>query len=240
MTGASVRRFWTTAGVASAADGFAIALDGRPVCTPARRPLVVPTGILAEAIAAEWDAQGETVDPRAMPMTRMANSALDKVAPQRRAVADLVAAFGETDLVCYRAEGPEELTSRQAAAWDPLLDWARDVIGAELAMTRGVMPRAQPTEATTALAAEVHRQPAFALTGLHDLVHLSGSLVIGLATLAHARPADALWEASRIDEAWQAERWGHDAEAGREAMARRGAFLDAARFADLAGRSGDG
>jgi len=233
VAGWKAKRFWKTASAAEAPGGFAVTLDGRPVRTPAKAPLVVPGRALAEAIAQEWEAQGDTVVPATMPLTRAANSAIDKVAPQFAEVAALVAAYGESDLICYRATHPEGLVARQAEAWDPLLDWAARHLDAPLVAVAGVLPEAQPAASVAALAAQVHALSPFALAALHDLVGLSGSLVIGLAAAAGWEPPEALWERSRVDEDWQAAEWGADAEAAAASAARRSAFLDAARFHQL-------
>lgn len=227
------RRFWTSAQVAPEAGGYAIRLDGRPVKTPAKARLILPTQALAQEIAAEWDAQQDRVRPATMPLTRAANSAIDKVAPNMAGVADEVAGYGAHDLLCYRAEGPQALAARQAGAWDPLLDWAERELGARLRVTRGVVPVSQPGPSLARLADHVRARPAFELTALHDLVALSGSLIIGLRALHPGAGLDALWRASRIDEEWQIENWGEDDEAAAAATARRRAFEDAARFFEL-------
>ena len=233
MTEWKARRFWQSATAVPGENGYGIRLDGRPVKTPGKSDLVVPTEALAQAIAAEWDAQDGTIDPRGMPFTRMANSAVEKVAPQRTEVAEMLLGYGDSDLLCYRADGPEELIDRQAAAWDPLLDWADATLGARLIPVVGVMHRPQPAAALAALRPPVEAMSAFELVGFHDLVALSGSLVIGLAAAAdHATP-DALWRSSRIDETWQAEQWGIDAEAAVLAEAKRQEFLQAHRFLGL-------
>lgn len=227
------KRFWKTVAVADATEGFAIALDGRKVRTPAKRAFAVPSRALAEAIAEEWQAQPETMDPASMPLTRYANSVIDGVASQRAEVVGMVAAYGETDLLCYRAEHPDPLIERQALAWDPLLDWARDRYGAPLLLASGVMPVSQPEASIAALRAAVEAHDDYELAALHDLVALSGSLVLGLAVSdARLGGADA-FDLSRIDEVWQQEQWGLDAEA--EAVATRKArdFADAARFMAL-------
>ncbi|WP_118133764.1 ATP12 family chaperone protein [Oceanicella sp. SM1341] len=221
------KRFWKAAGVAEAEGGHAITLDGRPVRTPAKAALVLPTRALAEAVAAEWDAQGETVDPASMPLTRLSNTTLDRVGPAHDEVALMVAEYGGTDLLCYRAESPEALAARQAAAWDPLLDWAEATYGARLAPVAGVMHVAQPPEALARLAAAVAGHPPFRLTALADLVSLSGSLVIGLAVAEGHLSAEAAWPLSRIDEDWQSEQWGSDDEAEAQAALKRADFLRA-------------
>lgn len=233
-----VKRFWREACVSSAATGHSIALDGRPVKTPAKAALIVPTRALAEAIAAEWNAVAERLDPNLMPLTRSANAAIDKVARQRGEVAEMIAAYGDTDLLCYRATAPEELVQRQAEAWDPLLDWADSALGARLVAVGGVIHAPQAPAALANLRARVEGLDDFTLTALHDLVALSGSLVIGLAALEGWQTPEALWEISRVDEIWQAELWGADAEAERLSAIKREAFLHAhALFSLISGDS---
>jgi chaperone required for assembly of F1-ATPase len=185
------------------------------------------------ALAAEWRAQGDVVDLAAMPVTRAANTAIDKVAAHRAGMMEALAAYGETDLLCYRAEEPDALTQRQAQGWDPLLDWAHETLGARLVPVVGVMPQRQDEVALARLAAEVAAMDAFALTGFHDLVTLSGSLVLALAVVRRRLSAAEAWDLSRIDETHQAEIWGRDREAEHAAMIRRDAFLAADRFFSL-------
>lgn len=230
-----LKRFWKAAGADTDPGevGYRVLLDGRPVRTPAKALLAAPTRAMALAIAAEWDAQEAEIDPTTMPMTRAANAAIDKVAVQRAEVADMLAAYGDSDLLCYRAEAPEELVARQAEAWDPALDWAAAELGARLEVFVGVIHAPQPPEALARLAREVHGLTAFQLAAFHDLVSLSGSLVLGLAAARGWREADALWAMSRIDETWQEEQWGYDEEAAEAAEVKARAFLDAKRFFDL-------
>ncbi len=230
MTEWATKRFWTAATVTEGDAGYGIALDGRAVKTPAKVPLAVPTRALAAAIAAEWDAVDEGIDPRAMPMTRSANAAIDKVAHQHAEVADMIAAYGGTDLLCYRATNPQELILRQSEEWDPLLDWADSALGVRLRPVAGIMPEAQDPAALDALRARVHAHDPFALTALHDLVALSGSLIIGLAATQNAQDIRALWQTSRLDEAWQAEMWGADEGAEEMAAVKRAAFIHAREF----------
>lgn len=232
----ALKRFWKAAEVALEADGYTVTLDGRGIRTPAKARLVVPTEALAQAIAAEWQAQDAKVNPATMPFTRMTNSALDKVAPQHAEVAGMLADYGDSDLLCYRAQAPEALVERQRAAWDPLLDWAEEVYGARLAPVAGVMHRPQDADAVARLSREVHAQTAFQLAAFHDLVSMSGSLVIGLAVVRGARSAEEAWTLSRIDEHWQQEQWGADEEASEIAGAKRGEFIHAAVFHALASR----
>ncbi len=232
MSGWAKRRFWTEVAVAQADDGFTIALDGRPVRTPARAPLAVPTRALADRIATEWRAQEQMIDPGAMPATRAANAAIDKVRGQHAEVAAMIAAYGDADLICYRAKAPEGLVAAEAAAWDPLVDWAAARFEARLTVCAGVIHHPQPPEALHALRAPVTAMSAFELTALHDLVSLTGSLVIGLAAAEDRDTPGALWAASRIEEEWQIAQWGEDAEARTMTEARRRAFLEAKAFLD--------
>ncbi len=201
----AARRFWTRARVAEVPGGHEVRLDDRALRTPLRSPLVLPTVAMAEAVAAEWDAAGERIDPLAMPVTRSANSAVDKVAPQREEVIGLLAEYGATDLLCYRADGPAPLIERQMAAWDPLLAWAEDAHDARLRCAVDVMPIAQDATAMARLRAPLEAADSFALTAFHDLVSISGSLVIALAVAQGALRVEAGWDASALDEAWQRE-----------------------------------
>jgi len=225
------KRFWTQAKPEADASGagWTVTLDGRLVKTPGRSTLIVPTRAMADAIAAEWNAQGERIDPFTMPATRAANSAIEKVAPQREAVIDALAEYGASDLLCYRADAPQLLVARQVEAWDPLLAWAKAALGAELKPVTGVMFVAQSTEALAALRAPLAAATDFELAALHDLIMLSGSLVIGLKAREVSDPGP-LWEASRVDETFQADEWGYDEEAVAAAEAKRAAFVAAHRF----------
>lgn len=230
----AAKRFWSGVEVVAEGGGFGLRLDGRALRTPAKAALRVPTGAMAEAMAEEWRAVGEVVDPLAMPVTRAANAAVDKVAPRPEAVVEELAGYGASDLLCYRAEAPDGLVARQAEAWDPLLGWAERAHGARLSVTAGVMPMTQDPDALDRLAAPLRRTGPFALTALSDLVALSGSLVIGLAAVSPDWEAEDLWDRSRIDEAWQEEVWGRDEEAAEAVALRRRDFLRAARFHGLA------
>lgn len=224
------KRFWAGA---SAGDNGAILLDGREIRTPAGAPLRAPTHSLAEAAAEEWNAQTGPIDPAKMPLTRALNSAIDRVTPQRFEVVEIVAAYGASDLLCYRADRPETLVGRQAAAWDPLLEWAETRYDASLNLAVGVMHVAQPEASVAALKAAVAAYDAFALTALYDLVALSGSLILGLAVADERLTAANAWTTSRIDEEWQAEQWGGDAEAEGAAAIKFADFEAAARFMTL-------
>lgn len=228
MSDWAAKRFWSDVSVEHDAGGIGIRLDGRVVKTPAKAALIVPTRPLADAIAAEWDAVDGAVDPNVMPFTRSANAAIDKVAVQFDEVAQMLSEYGGSDLLCYRADGPDGLERRQAKTWDPLLDWADEKFGARLIPTAGIMPVAQSPDAVKFIAAPLFAATAFELTALHDLVALSGSLVIALAVAQGRLSADAAWSVSRLDEEWQAEQWGVDEDAAQSAEIKRVAFVHAA------------
>jgi chaperone required for assembly of F1-ATPase len=234
MSDWKAKRFWKAAHVVEGEGGYAVALDGRAVKTPAKRTLQVPTRAMAQAIAHEWDAQLGIINPHTMPVTKTANAAIDKVSVQHAEVADMLAAYGDSDLLCYRAENPEELVMRQAAQWDPMLDWAARALGARLEARTGVMHVGQHPDAVATLSRQTHALDAFELAAFHDLVSLSGSLVLGFAVLKDAKPAEALWEISRLDESWQIEQWGADEDATALAALKREAFLHARRMIELA------
>jgi len=235
MTGWSARRFWTDVTLRAEDAGFAVLLDTRPVRTPLKAPLVLPTEALAQAVAAEWRAQTGIVAPATMPFTRTANSAIDTVLPQKDAVVAMLAAYGETDLICYRATGPDDLVARQAAGWDPLLDWSASALQARLRVTEGVMHVDQPPSSLAVLAGHLRALSAYQLAAFHDLVAISGSLVLALAVSRGRLGADEALTLSRIDETWQAERWGEDGEAAEAAALKRTDFLQADRFFALCG-----
>ncbi|MGP9790791.1 ATP12 family chaperone protein [Roseinatronobacter sp. NSM] len=230
MSGWVKKRFWTDASVVSTNDGFTVTLDGRSLKTPAKAPLNVPTRAIADLIAQEWRAQGDVIKPESMPATRAANAAIDKVRGQKAEVTEIITAYGDSDLVCYRAEAPQELVNREAQAWDPLIDWAAHRYGVRPVTYTGIMHAPQPSALLSSMHADVDRLSAFELTAFHDLVSMSGSLIIGLATLDQFATAPELWAASRVDEDWQIEQWGADDEASALAAGREAAFLDAARF----------
>lgn len=227
------KRFWTAATVETVQNGYTVALDGRAVKTPAKALLVVPTLGFAQAVAAEWDAQEEAIDPLSMPFTRSANAAIDKVAHQKAEVADMLAAYGDSDLLCYRADHPDALVARQSEQWDPLLDWAAEVLSARLEPRQGVMHIQQSPEVLQVLSKRVHTMSVFELAGFHDLVSLSGSLILGFAAALNVHSAKAIWEISRLDEIWQAEEWGKDEEAEAAAAIKEAAFIHAKQVFDL-------
>ena len=227
------KRFWKSATVVAVDGGHTVHLDGRPVKTPSKAGLIVPTAAMAAAMAAEWDAQVELVDPRTMPVTRCANSAIDKVRVQHADVAAMLAEYGDSDLLCYRAADPEGLVQRQAEGWDPVLEWAEKELGVRLRVAQGVMHVKQDPAALKRLREELDAFDEFALTAVHDLISLSGSLVLALAVTRNALLPEDAWTLSRIDEHWQIEQWGADEDANADEMIKRAAFLDAMRFYQL-------
>ena len=223
--------------MAEAAAGYAIELDARPIKTPVRATLAVPTRKLAEAVAAEWQEQGETIDPRSMPLTGLANAAIDRVAPDPAAFAAGLAQFGESDLLCYRAEGPAPLVARQADHWDPVLAWARRRYDVELKVTVGVIHQKQPEATVARLARAVAARSPFELAGLSPLVTVSGSLIIALALAEGELDVEQAWAAAIVDDQWQAEKWGEDAEAVHALANRRQDFAAGARLLELLDQS---
>ena len=228
-----MKRFWTDVSVEQDGEGWSIRLDGRPVRTPARAPLIVPNQALAEAIAEEWRSVEGEIDPRAMPLTGLANAAIDRVAPDRQAFAQGLARYAEADLACYRADNPRELVERQALAWDALLGWARRRFDVDFATTAGVTHVDQPSATVERLGHAVAALDAFRLAGLSPLVTIGGSLVAALAVLEKAMTAEEAWDAVSVDDRWQVEQWGADAEAEAAIENRRRDFLAAARFLEL-------
>ena len=228
-----MKRFWKDVSVEREGGGWGIRLDGRPVKTPARVALAVPTERLAEAIAEEWRSVGDTIDPRAMPLTGLGNAAIDRVAADRQAFADGLARYAEADLACYRAEGPQGLLDRQEKSWDDLLGWARRRYDVDFATTTGLTHVTQPAATVERLGHEVSALDAFRLAGLSPLVTIGGSLVGALAVLEKAMTPEQVWDAVSLDDQWQLERWGSDAEAEAALENRKRDFLAAARFLEL-------
>jgi len=230
-----VKRFWREAQVVEQEDGFEIALDDRSVRTPGKRTLVVPSRALADALADEWNAQGDTVKPDEMPLTRYANSAADGVILRRAEVIEEVVRYGASDLVCYRATEPPELVERQSVGWQPLVDWIASDFRIRLQIVSGVLPVAQSQATIDAFHVAVSAFDNFPLTGLHAAAAACGSLVIALALARGRLDAKAAWSLSQLDETYQIERWGEDDEAA-DRRARLMADIDAAsRFMALGG-----
>jgi chaperone required for assembly of F1-ATPase len=220
---AAAKRFYDHAGAEPAGNGaWTVVLDGRPVKTPRGRTLTLPNHALTVAVALEWDEQTDAIRPDSMPLTQLAVTALDRMEADRAEVVASLAAYATTDLVCHRATGPEELVLREEAQWQPLLDWAEEAFDARLTVTTGVLPVEQPAEAVEALCAAVAELDAFELAVLGTVTPASGSLIIGLAFVAGRLDVDGVLEAAFVEETYQAEQWGEDA----EAAARHDAIAD--------------
>ncbi len=214
-----MKRFYKDVSVAPVDGGFGVLLDGKPVKTPGRNPLALPTEKLANAIAAEWRGQGEEVIATSMPLLRLANTVIDGVANSRDAVIDAILRFGENDLLCYRAHQPPELAARQRAGWDPWLDWAQQRFGAQMTVAQGLTHVDQPAEALASLRGALETFDAFTLGGLHVIASITGSTVLALAVAEGEISTAQTFALSRIDEAYQAEKWGEDAQAAKRAAA---------------------
>lgn len=212
-----MKRFWSDVTV----DDGAVFLDGRPLRTPGRAALQIASPLLAAAIADEWRAVDGDIDPRAMPLTGLVNAAIDRIAPDPVAFAAGLARYGETDLLCYRADAPQPLIARQAAAWDPLLAWAQQRYDVHFVVTTGIIHRPQPEATVKALAAAVAACRPLELAALTPIVTVTGSLIVALALLEGVIDGDRGWQAARIDDDWQAEQWGEDDLATRTATAHR-------------------
>jgi chaperone required for assembly of F1-ATPase len=230
---APLKRFWTTAEASAAEGGWQVALDGRPLRTPLRRPLVAPQQALAEAIAAEWAAVEAEVTPGSMPLTGLANAAVDIVGDDIEAFAGSLALYAGSDLLCYRADGPSALVARQAARWEPVLKGLEARHGLLFRRTAGVMHVDQPPETLAAIKARLADLSAFELAALQPMVTIGGSVALALAHLDGALEADDAFAASALDEDWQAEQWGADGDAAAARARRLQEFLAAARFLAL-------
>ena len=225
----AAKRFWKDVAIE---DG-AIRLDGRVLKTPARAELVLPTDALARAVADEWRAVEGTIDPRAMPLTGLANAAIDRIGPDSATFAAGLGRYAEGDLLCYRADHPTELIARQGEAWDPPLDWARSRYDVDFRVTAGILHVAQPADTVRRLAAAVAARDAFHLAGIAPVITLSGSLVLALALAEGAMTEQDAWDAAELDDLWQAEQWGEDAFATAAREDKRRDFRAAARFLAL-------
>jgi chaperone required for assembly of F1-ATPase len=212
------KRFYVKAGVVESPDGFAITLDDKPIRTPSGRPMVAPSRDIADAIATEWDAQQEIIDPVTMPLTRFANS-VDAVVDRAEAVADDVAKYFGSDLLFYRAGHPEALVAREAAHWDPIVFWAADALGAHFILAEGIVHIRQPDSAIAAARAALPSDP-WSIAALHVVTTLTGSALLGLALMRGAIDQDKVWTAAHVDEDWNAEKWGVDDEVAARRAAR--------------------
>ena len=230
-----MKRFYETVDVAPGDGGTAVHLDGRPARTPRERPLALPSRALAEAVAREWSGQGADIDLSAMRLTRLANTAIDRVADDREAVVSEILRYGETDLVCYRADRPADLRRAQCAAWDPLVAWMRERHGVALDVTDGILPVPQPPGSLARIRELVAVQRDFPLTAMHAVAGICGSVVLALALAWGRISAAEAWEASRLDENRQLETWGRDGQAEARGAELRADLEAAAAFMALAG-----
>lgn len=235
------RRFYKTVSVeradapAEASPVFRILLDGRPIKTPRKRLLALPKEALAAAIADEWMAQGDDIEPASMPLTRIANAAIDAVSDHMAEVMADIVAYSGSDLLCYRAEGPRDLAWRQAEAWDPVLQWVVEALGARFVLAHGVMPIEQPASARAAVAAALTPFGPFGLAAVHVLTTLTGSALLALAHARGRLSAGEAWAAAHVDEDYQIELWGTDVEASERRRQRRSEFEAASRTLSLSG-----
>jgi chaperone required for assembly of F1-ATPase len=233
MMAAPAQRFYKTVSVAGTKAPFAVRLDERPLRTPLKRALELPTGALAQAVATEWEGQAEKIEPHTMPLTRLANTALDRVEPDRDRIINEIVDFAGSDLVCYRAGEPLGLVERQAKAWRPVLDWARSALGAEFQVTEGVVHVRQPDAVLQATRHYLAQKSSWDLTAIHNITTLTGSALIAAMACANAVPASEAWTAAHVDEDWQIEHWGWDEEARHRRNHRRREFDTCLRFCEL-------
>ena len=225
------KRFYERVEVAEAEDGFRVLLDGKPVRTPGRAFLTMPTEAAARLVAEEFDAQGQTLDIPAMPVLRLANTALDGVAQDPQAVLEDILRYASCDLVCYRADGPDGLVARQAECWDPVVDWARATLSARMVLAEGVMHVDQPREAIAAIGIHMKaRSEPFRLAALHVMTSLTGSALLALAVDTGELSAEEAWAAAHVDEDWNIAQWGEDAEARAMRLAKHRDMIGAARL----------
>lgn len=225
-----MKRFFSAASAGKADHGHQVFLDDKAVRTPAGSLLALPTSALADAIAQEWEACGDVIKPADLPLTQLANSALDRTAPNPAAVQEAICAYVDTDLLCYRAEAPDTLVAAQSKHWDPPLKWLGDTHGVFLTPTTQLMGHRQPEQAAAKVGVLVADVEPFALTALHQLTVLTGSAVLALAFAGGFAGAQPIWDAATVDERYQAERWGEDAEAADALEKKRADYLAAATF----------
>jgi chaperone required for assembly of F1-ATPase len=223
------KRFYKDVAVRDEGSGAALLLDGKPVQTPAKKPLVLPSRALAEAVAEEWRAQGERIDPATMPLTKLANSAIDGVAGREQAVIDDIMNHAASDLVCYRAPAPQGLVEAQAQHWDKVLAWAKDALGAPLKLGEGVVHVAQPQASLDRLKQAFEGRDVFSLAALHVMTALTGSALLALAVALGRMTPEEAWDAAHVDEEWQISQWGEDTEAAARRANRLRDFAAAAR-----------
>lgn len=230
------KRFYSAVSVEEDAGAFAVRLDGKPVRTPGRAVLALPTAAAAQLVADEFDAQAEVINPVSMPVLRLVNTAIDGVAADPQAVIEDVLRFAASDLLCYRADSPEGLVARQNAAWDPVIDWARTKLGARFNLAQGVIHVEQPREAIAAVGLHLNRRPeALRLAAIHGMTSLTGSALLALAVDAGEMSVEEAWAAGHVDEDWQIDHWGQDSEAVARRAFRKRDMLAAAMLIEAIG-----
>ena len=228
------KRFYQEVAIEDKGDGAAsLRLDGKPVRTPGKAPLVLPNRKLADAVAEEWRAQGERIDPATMPLTKLANSAIDGVRGREEAVVDDIMAHAGSDLLCYRAEGPEGLVAAQGTHWDPVLAWAKAALDAPLVLGKGVVHVVQPESSLARIKQELKGRDAFSLAALHVMTQLTRSALLALAVALRRLTPEEAWKAAHVDEDWQVNLWGEDADAAARRENRRRDFDASARLLTL-------
>lgn len=225
------RRFYKDVSVT---DDLAIALDGRPVKTPLKAPLRLPTRALADAVAAEWAGQGEEIKPATMYLTKLANTAIDRVGIHREAIESEVLDYANSDLVCYRTDRPPDLVALQLRNWNPIVDWARTDLDAPFEVTSGIIHLPQPEAALSAFSMALKSLSDFELSAFYTIMTLTGSAIISMMLARRAITPDAAWTAAHVDEDYQIEHWGEDDEARDRRMARHTEFMTCCRFMELA------
>ena len=228
------KRFYKEVATKDEGGGVALLLDGKPVRTPGKAPLDLPTRALAEAVAGEWRAQGERIDPTTMPLTKLANSAIDGVSGREQAVIDDILAFAGADLLCYRARGPRGLVEAQETQWDPVLAWVKEALGVPLFLAKGIVHVAQPAASLDRIKETLAGRDTFSLAALHVMTSLTGSALLALAVALGRMTPEAAWGAAHVDEVWQISQWGEDAEAAVRRKNRWRDFEAAARMLSLA------
>lgn len=228
----SKKRFWEVVSLErdDYLDGYQISLDKKILNTPGKNPLVLPTRKMGDIVASEWMSVKEEINPQKMPYTRFANSSIDKVKPQLNDIRKLLLEYGDCDLICYRAESPQVLIDRQDLAWGRIIEWAEKELNVHLKVFTGVIHYPQPTESILELEKQIFEQSVFQLCALHELVTISGSLILSLAVVKGFLSERTAWEASNVDENWQVERWGSDLDAQKTAEEKRNSFFQAAQF----------
>ncbi|MEI8180779.1 ATP12 family protein [Aestuariivirga sp.] len=225
------RRFYKDVTVT---DDLGIALDGRPVKTPMKAPLRLPTRALADAVAVEWEEQGEEIKPATMTLTKLANTAIDRVAVQHEAIVQEVLEYANSDLVCYRTDRPPDLVALQVKDWDPIVDWARTALDAPFEVTDGIIHRPQPEAAISAFAPVVQGLTDFELAAFYSIMTLTGSAILAMMLTRKAIAPEAGWTAAHVDEDYQIEHWGQDDEARDRRAGRHAEFMTCCRFMELA------